>query len=261
MSIVEAIILGIVQGLTEFIPVSSSGHLLLLHYVFGNSDMGLDFDVALHIGTLLALVGVFHKDIYALIKSLFVQNQNTQLARVIVVATLPAVVVGAWFQGIAETTLRSPYIVVATLAIVGLIMIIVEKTVANNPGELNKTINYKKGLAVGLAQVAALVPGVSRSGSTIVAGMIFGLDRVSATRFSFLLAIPITFGAVIKILFSSNFIFSQPGILAAGIFSSYLSGLVAIKFLLKFVAKNSLSIFGYYRIGLASLALILLIIA
>jgi undecaprenyl-diphosphatase len=260
MSIIEAIILGLVQGLTEFIPVSSSGHLVLLQHAFGVTSAGLTFDVALHIGTLLALVLFFHKDIKLLFQGVFGKNKYTKVARLIVLATIPAVVFGIFLAGPAETTFRNVPLVSINLIGVAIIMLAAERYALRHKHKTQvNDITVKQAVLVGFAQAAALVPGVSRSGGTITAGLFAGLDRVAATRFSFLLAIPITFGAIVKV-FAADGAWQQVDndltIFTVGIITAFLSGLFAIRFMLKFLSKHSLATFAYYRIAVGVSALV-----
>lgn len=263
MSILEAIILGIIQGLTEFIPVSSSGHLVIMHEFLGISEGGLGFDVALHIGTLLALFVYFRRDILLLIGGLLGHNEYKKIAWFIAIATIPATIGGVLLYDAAETSFRSTRLVAFNLMFVGILMIIAEwfsKRYADKARDLHK-VTLTQALVVGFAQVLALIPGVSRSGSTITAGLFMGMERVAATRFSFLLAIPITFGAVLKVMFDdtnlAQFV-ESPVIFIVGIVSALLSGLFAIRFLIRFLANNSLRAFAYYRIGLALAVLLAL---
>jgi undecaprenyl-diphosphatase len=261
MSYLEAIILGIIQGLTEFIPVSSSGHLLVAHEIFGVTEVGLAFDVALHIGTFFALIIFFHKDIYDLILGILGKNDKKRLAWLIAFATIPAVIGGVLLQDLAESAFRSPILVSINLIWVAIAMILAERYAAKRKDKQTKfdNITTKQGLIVGLAQVVALVPGISRSGSTITAGIFSGIDRVSATRFSFLLAIPITFGAILKVMTDSQTleqVGAQQGIFLVGIVSAFLSGIFAIKFLIKYLSKHTLNIFAYYRIIVGIIGLI-----
>lgn len=262
MNIIQAIILGIVQGLTEFIPVSSSGHLVVLHDALGAPVGGLTFDVALHIGTLLALVLYFAKDIRLLLLGLFGKTPATRLTRMLMLATVPAGIAGFFLQAAIETSFRSSRIVAINLMVFGIVMILAERYAVKfkNKTEIEK-ITPQQALLMGMAQAFAIIPGVSRSGSTITSGLFAGLDRVAATRFSFLLAIPITFGAILKVLLSEaafNQFDSQPGIFIAGISAAFLSGLFAIRFLLAYLAKHSLAAFAYYRLVLGALILVLL---
>jgi undecaprenyl-diphosphatase len=257
VSIIEAIVLGLIQGLTEFIPVSSSGHLLLLHNAFGITEQGLGFDVALHIGTLIALLAFFYRDILQLVSS------RSRLTLVLGVATLPAVVAGVLLQGLAETSFRSPVLVCVTMAGMALVMLAAERFGTKySRTHATEKVSLSQGLVIGIAQAVALVPGISRSGSTITAGLFAGLDRVAATRFSFLLSIPITVGAIIKVTFDQDTLAQvkdETGLFMIGIMTAFVSGVVAIRFLLKFVAKHSLDLFAYYRLILAATAFMLLV--
>jgi undecaprenyl-diphosphatase len=254
MNIIAAIILGLVQGLTEFIPVSSSGHLIVFHEILRLQDGGLAFDVALHIGTLMALVVFFWKDIMGLVSNLFQQNQEGRLARIIALATIPAVLGGVLLEDLASSTFRSTLLVAVNLMLVAALMLFAEDFIERraNHKTLSK-LSIPTGMAIGIAQVAALLPGVSRSGSTITAGLFAGLSREAAARFSFLLALPITFGAILKTVAGGDtfgHIQADPGPFIAGIIAAFVSGYVAIRFLLKFVAKHNLRPFAYYRIAL-----------
>ncbi len=262
MTILQAIILGLIQGLTEFIPVSSSGHLLLGHYFMGVNETGLAFDVALHIGTFAALILYFYKDIWQLILGIFGKNDMKRIAWLLLFATVPAVIGGFLLQDLAESSFRSPILVSINLIWVAFAMLAAEKYARNKKHKTDfKDTSTKQGLAIGFAQVLALVPGVSRSGSTITTGIFLGLDRVSATRFSFLLAIPITFGAIVKVVMSSETLSqlnSETGVFAVGILTAFISGVFAIKFMLKYLSKHSLAAFAYYRIGMGIIVLLLL---
>lgn len=258
MSIIQAIILGLIQGLTEFIPVSSSGHLVLFQQLLNVTDGGLLFDVALHTGTLLALIVFFFTDIKRIVSSLWLGTPERRLAIFLAAATIPAAVAGVLIQDLAESTFRSTKLVAVNLILVALLMLLAER-IGRRQTKLNK-ISFWQAIGVGFAQALALVPGVSRSGSTITAGLFMGMERVAATRFAFLLAIPITFGAIIKVvLFSGESIVigEEGAVFLAGILASFVSGLLAIRFLLKFLQKHSINIFAYYRIALGVAALLL----
>lgn len=263
MSLIIAFLLGLVQGLTEFIPVSSSGHLVLAQELFGLENLGLSFDIALHGGTLLALIVFFHKDIVRLAKSLVRKNQDTRLALFLAVATVPAVIAGVIFESQAETTFRSSLLVAFNLIAVAFFMLAAESysQTIKKKTELQKT-TLGQALFIGVAQALAIVPGISRSGSTITAGLFAGLDRVSATRFAFLLGIPIITGALLKTVIDGGFSQAQNemSIFVVGVLSAFLSGMFAIRFLLKFLSKHSLAVFAYYRIGLGVFVILLAIL-
>lgn len=262
MGIIEAALLGLVQGLTEFIPISSSGHLILMQHWLGVTEAGLTFDVALHIGTLLALLTYFYRDVKKLVWGVKSRNQNGRLAWLIVLATVPAVVAGYFLQDAADSTFRSVRLVSVNLIVMGLVMLAAEWWArSRKDGTQLRHISAKQGLLVGAAQTLALVPGVSRSGSTITAGLISGLDRVAAAKFSFLLAIPVTAGAIVKVVAGDggmSRVQNELGLFAVGIATAFLSGIFAINFLLRFLSKRSLATFAYYRIGLGLLVLVIM---
>lgn len=254
MSIIQAIILGIVQGLTEFIPISSSGHLVLLHHAFGVYSSGLAFDVALHFGTLIALIMYFRADLWQYGRAIFVKSEHTKLAYLLIVATIPAAVIGYLLEKQAEETFRSVILAALAMLSFGLIMLLAEHYYRRHKNHTSLDgIKAKQALAMGFAQAIAIVPGVSRSGSTITAGLFMGLDRIAATRFSFLLGIPITAGAVLKVFTEGGVLrdaTNQQTIFMIGILTAFLSGLFAIKFMLNYLSKHGLEVFAYYRIAL-----------
>lgn len=262
MSVLDALILGLIQGLTEFIPVSSSGHLVLLHHLLGVTESGLAFDVALHGGTLIALLLYFRKDVLELLRSVFHKNEKTRLAWLLVVATIPAAVFGFLLEDLAESSFRSVRLVSLTMLVFGVVMLIAERYYKTQKTHLKVgQIGIKQALAVGFAQALALIPGVSRSGSTITAGLFVGLDHVAATRFSFLLGIPIMIGAVVRVCTQDGFLQqAQSGqtVFIVGILTALLSGLLAIRFMLRYLSKYGLHVFAYYRIALALVVVIVL---
>ncbi len=250
MPILEAIILGLVQGFTEFIPVSSSGHLLIVHHFFGSGQGSLGFDIALHFGTLMALLVFFRKDLWELAINIFAKNSSGRMARLLIVATIPAGLVGMLFGDLLEGNVRSAKIVATSLAVIGVLMIIVDKLAK---GQFQK-ISWRQGIVIGFAQVLALIPGVSRSGITMSAGLAQGLSRQLSARFSFLLAIPVLLGSTAAILMKGGeFLDSGWGAMLAGILTAFLSGIIAIKWMLQVIRKVGLTPFGIYRIVLAIL--------
>ncbi len=261
MSIVEAIILGVVQGLTEFIPVSSSGHLLLLHEAFGTVDDTLAFDVMLHVGTLLALFIYFRRDILSLATSAFAKNADGRLARLLVAATVPAATAGLLLGDFIDDTVRSPGVVAGMLALVALLMLYADRRASSEDTTPDDdTVTTVQGMTIGVAQALALVPGTSRSGITMTVGMLSGLSRQQAARFSFLLAIPIIAGSAAGILLKDSPDFSGQGAaLIAGVAASLISGVLAIRFFLRIVGSVGLQPFAYYRLALAALILVSLV--
>ncbi|MFH0818563.1 MAG: undecaprenyl-diphosphate phosphatase [Patescibacteria group bacterium] len=256
MEILYSIIFGIIQGITEFLPVSSSGHLIILHNILSfNLVSDIAFDVALHAGTFLALLIFFGKDIIN-----YCRHQQRFMA-IIIVAAVPAGIAGLFLEDIIDLYLRNIWIIVATLIIVGVLFILIEKRVSTEKTMID--INVKSALKIGFFQILALIPGTSRSGITIYAGMASGLKREQAARFSFLIGLPIFAGATLK----KSWDLSQIGIapeqwlyIAVGIITSFVVGIISIKFLLKFLEKYSLRAFAYYRFALAVVLIIYLLI-
>lgn len=262
MTVFQAIVLGIVQGLAEFLPISSSAHLTLAPWALGWQDPGLAFDVALHAGTLSALAWFFRRDwieLMAAAWSIVVTRRIVTMMQkrvlLLVVATIPGGIAGKLLNDYAEQTFRSPVLIACALMIMGILLWAADKWARQNRTMLDLTM--RDAIVVGLSQVFALIPGVSRSGSTMTAGRVLGLERESAARFSFLMSMPITAAAVAVKL--PEAVQSQPAMLplVAGILAAAISGWVAIAVLLKFVSKHSFGVFALYRLllGAAVLAL------
>lgn len=259
MSFFDAIIFGLVQGLTEFLPVSSSGHLVILHHFLGTNINSLSFDVVLHLATLLAVVVYFKKDIIhicgvlkrmAMRQKVFDQEKHSVVA--LIVGTIPAGLLGALFVSPIENVFRSTTSVAVALILGSILFVVAEKV-----SKRNKEITGKRGFLVGFFQALALVPGISRSGATISGGLILGFTRDDAVRFSFLLSIPIIFGAgLVKVLEGSMLVFEAP--VVVGAFTAFVSGLWAIHFLVRFLKRNTLMPFVWYRILLAIIIFIAL---
>ena len=253
----EAVILGILQGLTEFIPVSSSAHIILFTWFFRWDDTvnTLGFSVALHLGTLIALLSYFRNDWLALLKT---ANSKDGLIWHILIGTIPAAVVGFIFHD-AIAQVRSPLLITFTLSSVAALMILAERTKDGSRGMGIEKITRKDALIIGIAQAFALVPGVSRAGITIVAGLMRGFQRQASARFSFLLSTPIVAGAgalETKRLILHNDL--NPEIFITGIIISAVTGYFAIKYLLRFLQNHSLNPFAYYRFLLAFVIIIII---
>ncbi|MFH1426395.1 MAG: undecaprenyl-diphosphatase UppP [Candidatus Kerfeldbacteria bacterium] len=270
MDSIIAIIFGIVQGLTEFIPVSSSGHLLILHEMFPGFHFSDDlaFDVAMHIGTLLALVVFFWKDgvkyVAAWISSFKAKKgqytDDQRLSWNIIVAIIPAALAGFFFEDIIEEYFRSVSVVIVMLIAVALFFIMVEKSSPNTFKLSMGGITWKKSLFIGLMQVLSLVPGTSRSGITIISGMVAKLSRETAARFSFLISIPLVAGAGLKKTIDLAIVGVSPQeipLLLLGAATAAIIGFLAIKFMLNFLQRKTLQSFAWYRIALG-LALIVI---
>jgi undecaprenyl-diphosphatase len=257
--------LGIVQGLGEFLPISSSAHLILTPWLFGWIKPGAFYntqwyDVALHIGTLLALAGFFWRDWIRLIRHApQPRTENGRLFWLLVVASLPGAAIGFVLDKYAADFFRDKYLIIATtLSVMGVALYLID-TRAPQRDNLGQ-INWLKALVIGLAQSFAFVPGVSRSGSTMTMGRALGLRRETAARFSFLMAMPITFGAVLLKLGDINATALRLPAFWLGIVVSFVVGVLAIGFLLRYLRTNSFLPFVVYRIGLAAVVVLVYVL-
>lgn len=263
MNILEIVVLGLTQGLTEFIPVSSSGHLVLVQEVFsGASDhLFLEF---VNIGTLLALLVYFRKRIVAILSDVFVKK-NYKLARNIIITSVPAGIVGFVLADfIAHSSFFGSVLTVTiTLAVVGVLMIILEKLPKASGVMSGEGLTPLRALAVGIAQMFALIPGVSRSGSTIIAGRLMGLSSAQAAEYSFLASLPIMLGVTLKVFIKESdrtyFVEHLPMLLLSNAVA-FISGLLAVGFLMQYLAKHNLAVFGWYRVGLAAVLAVVLLV-
>lgn len=254
MTVLQALILGAVQGLTEFLPVSSSGHLVIFQHLFRIPDTPLIFDVLVHIGTLVAVFVAFWSDIWDILKKPF-----RKITYLILVGIVPAGLAGYLLAPYFEATFKSLLVVGLGLMLTGAILMYSEKYANRRIGlkEENET-SYLDVIFIGLMQAIAIIPGISRSGSTISAGLLAGLDREFAARFSFLLSIPVIIGAGIFELKDVMYVGLPSGTLvpyAVGVISAALFGYFAIKVVLKLVKDGRLSIFSYYCWAVALLTL------
>ena len=276
MSLLEAIFLGIIQGLTEFLPISSTGHLTVAGKLMNlvsvdHPEQWTAFVALIQLGTLLAVLFYFRRDLISIIKDFFHDNLikrvkyseqkiNSKLGWLIIIGTIPVVIIGLAFKDAIEGALtKNLYLIAASLIILALILALAEK-IAKFKKDL-ENITIIDSIIIGFAQALALIPGSSRSGTTITAGLFVGLKRESAARFSFLLSIPAVFASGVLQLYEAMKFVDQSmavNIIVATIVSG-ISGYLAIDFLLKFLKKNSTFIFIYYRIALGIFILILLL--
>lgn len=263
MTLTQAIFLGLLQGFSELLPISSSAHLALAPYFFNFRDPGLAFDVALHFGTLLALFWYFRREWMAMTLSAIQIAKTRKIATVhekrvvyLAIATIPAGIAGLLLNDLAETTFRSPVLIATTLAVMGVLLWAVDKY-SERTRDI-ESVTMKDAILVGLAQVLALIPGVSRSGSTITAGRALKLDRPSAARFSFLMSMPITLAAVILKLPEAIRAEGLSAPLIAGVAAAAFSSWLAISVLLRFVSRHSFGVFAAYRLLLSAAVLITL---
>ncbi len=269
MKLLQVFILGVVQGIAEFLPISSSAHLIIFRDIFGigsflTGEYEMSFDIALHFGTLLAILVYFFKDFLKMIKDGFTKGVKTTDGKIlwyIVVATIPAAIVGVLFEDTVDELFRSNYILICLcLAIMGVIIYLCDKK--SKETKTFKEMKLKDAIIIGCSQVCALIPGFSRSGTTIAASRVLKMKREDAARFSFFLSAPVVAGAVaIKVLKGEMLalITYNPMVFVMGVLVSFVSGLLCIKFLLQYIKSHDYNIFMWYRLGIALLALIVLL--
>ena len=254
MTIVQSVFLGIVQGLTEFLPISSSAHLNIMPWLFGWQEIPASFDIALHFGTLLAICIYFFKDWIDLIVGGYKQvikkekSTNGNIFWYIVIATIPTGILSIVLDKLTDKIIGDNIniemgLIAVALIILGIVLYLVDK---KSPSEVDyEEINFKQGFLIGLSQaIAAAFPGVSRSGITMTVSRMFKIDRESAAKYSFLLSTPVVLAAVLVNL--GDFVFSIPFVL--GVLASFISGLFVIKFLMGYLKKGSFKIFAIYRV-------------
>lgn len=258
MDFIESIILGIIQGLTEFLPVSSSGHLEIAKWILDDesiSEQSLMFTVILHFGTALSTIIVFWKDIKEIVAGLFKRNTSDwNFAMMIVISMIPAAVVGVLFDDIIESLFSGKILLVAIMLILtGLILY-----VADRAKSTDKDVTWKEAIIIGIAQMVAILPGISRSGATISTSVLLGIDRYKAARFSFLMVVPLIFGKIAKDLLSDEFSVSREvGIeLVIGFLAAFFTGIIACKWMIALVRKSQLKYFSFYcfAVGLIVIA-------
>jgi len=263
VAVVQALILGIIQGLSEFLPISSSAHLTLAPWIMRWDDPGLSFDVALHFGTLLALVWFFRQEWITLAGALGtilrrrrIETESERRLVWLVIATLPGAVAGVLLQKHADTVFRAPALIAAMLMVMGVLLWMVDRLARRERGL--ESMRWTEALAIGLAQMFAIIPGVSRAGSTITAGRALGLSREAAAVFSFLMSLPIIAGAALHEMPRAVREGGSSLPLVIGVLASAISGCLSIGVLLKYVARHSYGVFALYRliVGGAVLALV-----
>lgn len=266
----EIIILGIIQGIAEFLPISSSAHLIIFRDILGigssiPNNIAFSFDIALHFGTLLAIAIFFYKDFLNMIKKGVTKGFKDSEGKIfwyIIIATIPAALVGFLFEESVEDYVRSNFILIAlALMIMGIIIYLVDKKMPLKKDI--KDINMKEAFIIGCSQVFALIPGFSRSGTTIAAGRVLKLDRESAAKFSFYLSAPVVAGATfIKLLDHETFLLIKAYLpfFIMGVLVSFIAGLLCISFLLKYLKKHDFKIFMWYRLILGIIVIILTLI-
>lgn len=268
MDIINVIVLGILQGISEFLPISSSAHLILARDVFGlginiGNSVELTFDLALHFGTVLAIIVYFWNDLWEIFISgiKLKKDNNGKMFWYLVLATIPAGVVGILFEDIIDSFFRKQiWLIAIALIVMGIIIYFVDKR-SNTDKNLNK-MKWFDALVIGISQVFALIPGFSRSGTTITASRILKINRTDSAKFSFYLSVPVVLGASLITLIKDNtitIISENLVIFGLGILISFLTGVICISFLLKYIRKNDFKLFMIYRIVLGIIVLSILL--
>jgi undecaprenyl-diphosphatase len=271
-ALLQAVVIGIVQGLTEFLPISSSAHLIALPRMLGWNDPFLnsaEFDVMLHLGTLVALLVYFWRDLWRLLLAWLASlrerrlgdDPDRRLAWLLLVTLLPAALIGALFEDFFDTLFRERLALVALLLVIGAAILWLAERRATGGRDLEK-LRLTDAVAIGAAQALALFPGISRSGITIAAGLFLGLDRAAAARFSFLMGTPIIAGAglwKVRALAGGDAAAFEPATLLAGMVAAALAGLLAIRFLLDYLRRHTTGIFIAYRLAFAGAVLAFLL--
>ena len=268
-TVVQALVMGLVQGLTEFLPVSSSGHLIVVPFLAGWDDAfirSLAFSVMLHLGTLLALLVYFRAEWVRLVPAAIATirdrsmqgDEDRRLAWLLLASTIPAAIAGVVLNDLIETSFRQVELVALTLVIGGIILALADRFGAKSRSI--EDVTFPIAIGIGVAQALALVPGISRSGISIAAARMVGMDRESAARFAFLMATPITAGAglfeVRKLIAGEGGVDVSIAPLVVGLVAAAISGMAAIHFMLAFLRRQSLDVFVLYRFALAAVVLI-----
>jgi len=259
MDILDSIILGVVQGLTEFLPVSSSGHLEIGKAILGDNSVpeeSLLFTVVLHFATALSTIVVFRKDILDIIKGFlsFKWNDDTKFIIKIIVSMLPAVIVGLFFEEQLESLFGGNILLVGCMLLVTAMLLFLADKAKNT----TKKVSFKNAFIIGISQAIAMIPGISRSGATISTSVLLGNDKAKAARFSFLMVVPLIFGKIAKDIFSGEFSFESQNItaLSIGFIAAFISGLFACTWMIALVKKSKLSYFAIYCVVVGLIAII-----
>lgn len=259
MNSLEAIVLGIIQGLTEFLPVSSSGHLELTKAILGDTSLpeeSLTFTVVLHFATALSTIVIFRKEVAQIIKGLFQFKWNDEFifSLKIILSMIPAVVIGLLFEEELEAFFGGNIAFVGAMLLVTAVLLLLADRAKNT----DKEVSYVNAIIIGISQAVAMLPGISRSGATISTTVLLGVDRTKAARFSFLMVVPLIFGAIAKDLLSGDISFESSEILpmSLGFIAAFVSGLLACKWMIALVKKSKLSYFSIYCAIVGSIAII-----
>ena len=249
MDIIEAIVLGVIQGLTEFLPVSSSGHLELAKAILGDTSVpeeSLTFTVVLHFATALSTLVIFRKEVAEILKGLFQfkWNDQTKFSIKIIISMIPAVIVGLLFEEQLEAFFGGKILLVGIMLLVTAVLLLLADKAKNT----NKEVSFSNSVIIGISQAIAMLPGISRSGATISTSVLLGIDRTKAARFSFLMVVPLIFGKIGKDVLSGDLNFQSSEMLpiSAGFTAAFLAGILACKWMIALVKKSKLSYFSLY---------------
>lgn len=258
MDIIEAIILGIVQGLTEFLPVSSSGHLELVKAIIGDNSIpkeSLTFTVILHFATALSTLVFFRKEVAQIIKGLFQfsWNEESKFSAKIIISMIPAVIIGLFFEGQLESLFNGKIMFVGFMLLITALLLLLADRAKNT----TKDVSFSNSLVIGISQAIAMLPGISRSGATISTSVLLGIDRTKAARFSFLMVVPLIFGKIAKDLLGGDISFqsSESVSMLAGFIAAFVAGLLACKWMIALVKKSKLTYFSIYCAIVGTLAI------
>ena len=260
MEIIDSIILGVIQGLTEFLPVSSSGHLELGKAILGDESIpeeSLLFTVVLHFATAFSTIVVFRKDILEIIKGVFSfkWNEDTQFITKIVISMLPAIFVGLFFEEQLEQLFGSSVLLVGFMLIITAALLFLADKAKNT----DKKVSFKNAFVIGISQAIAILPGISRSGATISTSVLLGNDKTKAARFSFLMVVPLIFGKIAKDVFSGDLTYSSDNFtaLSVGFIAAFIAGLFACTWMIALVKKSKLSYFAIYCVIVGIIAIVI----
>jgi undecaprenyl-diphosphatase len=257
--LLDALILGIVEGLTEFLPVSSTGHLILAGQLLGfNDEKGKVFEIAIQFAAILAVVWEYRQRLWHTLISIKSENLSQRLVSNMIVAFLPAAILGFLFLKQIKAYLFNPFVVASAFIIGGFLILWAERREHQIRAATIDDMNWRDALKVGFAQAVSMIPGTSRSGATIIGGLFFGLSRRAATEFSFFLAIPTMFAATFYDVYKHRDLFSTSDLdlFAVGGVVSFISAFLAVRGLLRFISRHDFSVFAYYRIAFGALVLL-----
>lgn len=257
-----AILLGIVEGVTEFLPISSTGHLILLIDILNfEAPKGKIFEIVVQLGAILAVCVLFRQKLISVVLGFFKQETARALCYKIITAFLPAAILGVLFHGFIKQVLFNPIIVCCSLIVGGVIILLIERIKPKTKIHAVEDVSYVQAVVIGFCQAIAMIPGVSRSGATMMGSLMLGINRKTAAEFTFLLAIPTMFAATFYDIYKNihHLQIDDAKIIAVGFLSAFISGLVAVSFLLKYLSNHDFKIFAYYRILLGIFMLLFLL--